>query len=340
LSTVAIKCIAWTRYDRRPDLLAQHLGVKADFITHGQRGKLLRTPGRYVQQARHTWRLLQSDCPEVVFIQAPPVFAPLVVALYARQHGARYVIDGHTGAFLSPKWQWSRPLLRMAARGAVTTLVTNDYLKSIVEGWGARASILAFTPGQYPSGDAFPFESGNRFKVTVVSTYEIDEPLNVVFEAAQRLPDVTFYITGNPNYADPALLACKPPNCQLTGYLPYGQYIALLRGCDVVMDLTTRNHTLLMGAYEAISLGTPLIVSDWPVLRAYFSKGTVHTPNTADGIAEAVRRAQHNLPVLRREAPVLRDALQAEWDKRFGELQDLLRVTTPLQRTRRSMQPR
>lgn len=72
-------------------------------------------------------------------------------------------------------------------------------------------------------------------------------------------------------------------NCRLTGYLPYDRYVGLLRGVDVILDLTSQDHTLLMGAFEAVSLGTPLIVSDWPILRDYFSLGTVHVPNTVEG---------------------------------------------------------
>lgn len=321
-----INCIAWTRYDRRADLLAQHLGVRAHFVYRGQRGKYIQAPLRYVAQTADTWRLLTSERPEIIFVQCPPVFAPLLVALYARRNGARYVVDAHTGAFLSPKWRWSLPLLRTVTRGAVTTLVTNEYLKSLVEGWGAHASILAFTPGQYPQGEPFPFGDNSGFHVVVVSMFEIDEPLEVVFNAARRLPDVRFYITGNPKNAAAHLLAKKPHNCHLTGYLPYAQYIGLLRGSDAVMDLTTRNHTLLMGAFEAVSLGTPLIVSDWPILKTYFSKGTVWVPNTVEGICEGVRRAQQEQASLRQNIQVLRKELQAQWNHDFNRLKQIVAI--------------
>jgi len=47
---------------------------------------------------------------------------------------------------------------------------------------------------------------------------------------------------------------------------------------------------LLSGAFEAVSLGTPLIISDWPILRNYFSLGMVHIPNSVGGVCEGVRR--------------------------------------------------
>jgi hypothetical protein len=90
------------------------------------------------------------------------------------------------------------------------------------------------------------------------------------------------------------------------------------------MDLVNNEHTLLMGAFEAVSLGVPLIVSDWPLLRNYFSLGTVHIPNTVEGVCEGVRRTQHELPQLRRDILLLREQFQVEWMQKLRELKHLL----------------
>lgn len=68
------------------------------------------------------------------------------------------------------------------------------------------------------------------------------------------------------------------------------------------------------------------LVSDWPVLRDCFPRGTVHVPNTVDGICEGVRRAEREREKLRCDISVLRDELDAEWDDRFAQLQRLLAV--------------
>ena len=100
--------------------------------------------------------------------------------------------------------------------------------------------------------------------------------------------------------------------------------MGLLRGADVVIDLTTHDHTLLLGAFEAVSLCTPLIISDWPVLRDYFPIGTVHVANTVEGVCEGVRRAQREHAALRQDILHLREKLYAEWHHKFTELQRLL----------------
>lgn len=314
--------IVWDNYSQRSDLLAQRLGATMHNIYYGQRGKLLQAPMRYVVQGLQTWRVLRRERPDVVFVQNPPIFLALVAFLYAQRYSARYVIDSHTGAFISPKWRWSLGLHRMLSRGAVTTIVTNNHLKEVVNRWGCGAFVLGFTPGDYPTGERFPFNG--QFNAVVVSSFEWDEPLDVVYEAAAHLPEVSFYVTGDYTRSAPSLLAKKPDNCRLTGYIPYGQYVGLLRGADVVIDLTTRDHTLLLGAFEAVSLGTPLITSDWPVLRDYFPIGTVHIPNTVEGVCEGVRRVQREHATLRRDILLLRERLNAEWVHKFTELQHLL----------------
>jgi glycosyltransferase involved in cell wall biosynthesis len=313
--------IAWASNPSRSELLAQHLGATMHQVYGAQRG-LRHTPARYIAQARQTWQILHREQPDVVLVQNPPIFATLVAAAYARRSGARYIIDSHTGAFVSPKWRWALPLHRALSRDAITTIVTNDQLKSLVNSWGCRAFVLAFTPGDYPAGERFPLGAG--FNVAVINTFSDDEPLHVVFDAARRLPDINFYVTGDARRIDPALLARKPTNCHLTGYLPYEQYIGLLKGVDVITDLTTYDHTLLMGAFEGISLGTPLVISDWPVLRDYFPRGTVHVPNTVDGVYLGIRRAQRDLTALKQDVHVMRDQLQAEWQHKFRELSTLV----------------
>ncbi len=315
--------VAWERYERRSDLLAQHLGASMHHIYHGQRGRVLEAPGRYVTQGWETWRLLCQERPDVVFVQNPPIFCALLASFYAFRHGARYVIDSHTAAFNSPKWKWSVGLHRLLSKGAAATIVHNESQEEVVKRWGCRYCVLGFTPGIYPDDGSFAVSG--PFAVAVINTFGEDEPLDLVLEAARRLPEVNFYVTGDDRRATPDFLAKKTVNCHLTGYLAYSQYVALLRGVDVIMDLTTRDHTLLAGAFEAVSLGTPLIVSNWPVLQRYFPLGTVHVPNTVQGICEGVQRAEREKDTLRQGVLELRTRFQTQWEQEFHQLQHLLR---------------
>ena len=327
-----IMFVAWARYHRRSELLSDHLGATVHFIYEEHLVRLWQTPVRYLVQFCQTWCLLRREDPDVVLVQNPPIFCVLVVALYAWLFDARYVIDSHTGSFVSPKWRWSTGLHRWLSRRALTIIVHNRSQEQVVQDWGCRFMTLGFTPGEYQEGERYPLDG--HFNLAVISSFKSDEPVDVLFEAASRLPEVNFYITGDATRIPPTQLANMPNNCYLTGYLPYERYVGLLRGVDVIMALTTQNHTMLMGAVEAVSLGTPLIVSDWPVLRDYFSRGTVYVPNTAEGICEGVSLARLTRTALQRDILILREQLEAEWEWKLAELQDLLSEDQP-----RSHQP-
>lgn len=317
-----ITYIAWIGYHRRADLLAQHLGATVHHICFGRQGHLLEAPLRYLVQAKETWRTLCQERPNVIFVQNPPIFCAMVAARYARQNAARYVIDSHSGAFMGWKWRWSLPLHRRLSQNALVTIVHNRSQAAIVDGWGCRSSVIGFTPGTYPDG--IPPALNGGFNIALVASFLGDEPIGLVFEAARQLPDVNFYVTGDSSRMPAGLLPKKPGNCFLTGYLPYDQYIGLLRAVDAIMVLTTRDHTLLMGGFEAVSLRTPLITSDWPILREYFNRGTVHVPNTVSGICEGARRAQADLADLQQGVLQLGARLEAEWQQKLSELQEVV----------------
>lgn len=314
--------IAWERYERRSDLLAHHLGASMHHIYHGRRGSILHAPGRYLSQGRETWSVLTQERPDVVLVQNPPIFCALLACLYARRHRVRFVIDSHTAAFTSRKWAWSLGLHRMLSRCAAATIVHNHAQAKIVGKWGCPFCVMGFIPGDYPVGEPYPFDG--RFRVAVVNTFSEDEPLDAVLAAAAGLPGVEFCVTGDERRAAPRLLAVKPDNCSFTGYLPYDRYVSLLRGSDFVMDLTTRDNCLLAGAFEAVCIGTPLIVSDWPTLRNYFPLGTVYVANSAEAIRAGVERAQRDQPALRAEFRRLQEQLHADWQESFQALCRLL----------------
>jgi glycosyltransferase involved in cell wall biosynthesis len=317
--------IAWVHpgYESRTDLLARYLDATTHYIYFGQQGKLLQLPVRYLVQAWQTWRVLRRERPDVVFTQIPPIFCALVVAIYCWSYGARYAIDSHTEALVSRKWRWSHWLHRLLSRRAIITLLHNEHPERIAQRWaGCRCSVLAYIPADYPPGESYPV--GEQFSVAVVSSFSKDEPIGVVFEAASRLPEVCFFVTGNPDRIPSHLLKKKPANCRLTGYLPNERYVGLLRAVDAIMVLTTMYNYLLMGGFEAISLGKPFITSDWPLLRNHFSQGTVYIPNTAEGVCEGVRRAQQELPTLQRDILFLRQQLNDEWEQKHAELRSLL----------------
>jgi len=316
-----ITCISWTRESKSCEYYAQALGATTHFVCYGQKGRSWQAPIRYLVQGWQTLRILYRERPRIVMAENPPVFAPAVVALYALFFGADYIINSHTSAFISQRWRWALPLHRFLSRRALTTVVHNGDLETIVQGWGCPVHRVGFVSGEYPAGEPYPLDG--RYSIAVICSFDSDEPIAEILAAAEQLPEVAFYITGDDRRLPPDLRVRMSPNCHLTGFLPYSGYVGLLRGVDAIMDLTNWDHTVLFGGFEAASLGKPLITSDWPVLRECFPLGTVHVENTAEAIRQGVAQARREKTRLREEVVRLRERLERDWEQQIGTLKRL-----------------
>ena len=200
--------------------------------------------------------------------------------------------------------------------------MTNEHLKAVVDSWGARSFILADIPTTFPRGRPFPLNG--KFNIAVVNSFSPDEPLEAVLEAAAALPEFQFYVTGDLIRAKASLLQNKPDNLEFTGFLSDEEYFGLLRAVQAVMVLTTDDHTMQRGACEAVSLGKPIITSDWPVLREYFDKGTIHVDNSAQGIRKAVIRMQKEREKLEDGVLILQQERCREWQHKYAALMELI----------------
>lgn len=266
---------------------------------------------KYLWQALRTWRVLTAERPAAVFVMTPPVFAPLVAWAWCATHGRPLVIDAHTAAFLHPRWRLFQGLQFWLCRRAATTIVHNDHLRQLVERHGAHATVVADIPVRFHASEEYPLPTG--FNVAVVCSFNPDEPIAAIVEAATRLPDVHFHMTGNPKAMDPQIARHLPSNLRLTGFLSDAKYGSLVTRADAVMTLTIRDHTMLRGAWEAVYQATPVIISDWPVLRASFSEGVIHVDNSPAQIVSAVNELRRDTQRYRRGVASLRTYKEQRW---------------------------
>lgn len=286
--------LVWAPPTTRVKDIAAWLGVQAYYIHYFKLYKPVYALPKYLLQAAQTAWVLLRRRPRAVIVQNPPIFAPLLVWLYSRFSRAIYVLDSHSGAFNSPKWRWSLSRLGFIYRHAALTVVHNEQMRQQVEKeWGLACLSLANLPPREsmpPSGSLPPRPVDQPRTIFVVNSFSDDEPLTEVFQAAGELPEVNFHVSGAVSSADPGLLKAAPPNLRFTGFLPSADYFRELAWADAVMCLTTREDTMQMGAWEAMYLGRPLVLSATRALQQYFYQGAVFAENHAAGIAAAVRR--------------------------------------------------
>jgi glycosyltransferase involved in cell wall biosynthesis len=322
--TGAAISITWARTVPRSKGIAEAFGAQDFYIEYLKHAPAFLLPVRYLLQTVKTIAALARTRPRLIIATNPPSFVPLITYVYASLTGARFIIDSHTGAFLG-RWKILLPLQRFLSRRALVTLVTNEELRSCVASWNASGVVLEDRLPDLPmQASAQPNE---QFSVAVINSFSADEPLDEILAAARMLGDYRFYITGRLPRGFAERYGQVPANVTFTGFLPKPEYVALLNRVDTVMVLVTTDFTLLCGAYEAVSLEKPLITSDWPALKSYFSRGALYVDNTPEAIAEAVKKAAACSERLRLEMHEFKSTLEQQWNERFDAVRAQVRAS-------------
>jgi len=314
--------ISWTLFDNHSKTLADSIDSKVYFVFYAALKKIYFLPFRYLLQAIKTIKILVEENPNVVIVQNPPIILPMLIFIWGKIFGTKLIIDSHTAAFLTPPWKQFLFLHKYLSRFALTTIVTNTGLASIVKSWEANVTILT---GPIPniSKNNIKHED-NDTNIVCISSFAIDEPINEVIEMAKNIPDIKFFITGDYYRLKSEILKEATTNIVFTGYLTRVDYINLLKSAFGIIDLTKRDYTLLDGGYEAVAVQVPLITSDWPVLKEYFNKGTLYTNNTKESLVYAVRYLLSNHEKLQQEIGMLKAELQDRFDSEKAELKNLI----------------
>jgi len=342
--------VSWAANCSRSDNLARLLDGKSHMVYAGWLGSHPATIVlKYIIQAARTLALLFRERPNLVFVMVPPIFAAVPVYLYCKLTGNRYVTDNHTAAFTMARWQKLKWLHGWLEKRAACNIITNSQLHALQKTWGipeGKIFLVGDLPVQFKKIETPPFlapadfnrhGAGNGkarngfFAVTAVCSFNSDEPLDNILKAAAEMPEVTFYCTGKLKDAPAGLLERKPQNVNFTDFLSYAHYAGLLKESHGVIVLTTRDHTMQRGAYEAMALGTPIITSDWPILRETFGRGSLFVDNSPASIVAAVRQLQIDWSKFKTAIQAQRAQRQAAWIEKEKELRRILSLPAKAQ---------
>jgi glycosyltransferase involved in cell wall biosynthesis len=338
LMSVESLYVVWSKHSPRAETLSTELKMdgQVSFQYEEKLKAIWLLPLRYLVQGWKTWRLLEQQRPQVVLVQSPPIFALLVVAAWCelsrkiRFSGKRtiYVLDCHTATWHHRKWRWARPLMRLLSQRATVTLCHDEGALDILRIWKARGFFLSDgIPLLSPPTGTIGSEGETR--VGVIGSLDPDEPVAEVFAAARLLPQVTFYVTGDPKKLSANLLNQKPENVILTGFLRGGTYAALLKNVHGLVVLTNESNALNCAAHEAVAMEKPTVVSDWPEMRHYFTRGFIYVNNTPVAIADGIQKMLNERAQLAPEVKALRSELVKSRQPKLNELAALLNIGTP-----------
>jgi glycosyltransferase involved in cell wall biosynthesis len=174
-------------------------------------------------------------------------------------------------------------------------------------------------------GKYYAEEEHGKKIVFYICSFDIDEPYEEAFKAAEMLYDdnYTFMVSGNFRKAgiDPK----SYPHIQFLGYVTEDEYYNKLFKSSVVIDLTENDNCLLCGAYEAMSAEKPLVTSDTEALRKYFNRGTLFTKHEKNSIASSIKKAYQNRTFQREEIQAWKQYIVNIQKDRMSSINALLR---------------
>jgi glycosyltransferase involved in cell wall biosynthesis len=303
--------VSWEDH-RRTREICSALGIELHALVTKTRGLK-----RYLRLIPRTVRLLSQKRAHTVIVQNPSIVLSILTILMRRFFSLRVVMDAHNEGvlpYLRP-YAWVRCATRWLHKRCDHVIVTNKYLADIVASNGGRPLILPDRIPEPPT-DELPVPMRGPFNVVLIATFVRSEPIGAVLDAAARLgPEFQFYVTGNDRNLAPALRAAKPVNVTFTGFLSELQYWSALRGTDLVVDLTLVDNCLVCGAYEALAVGTPLVLSRSAASVDLFDGAALFVDNSANEIALAIREAKISAADLRAQVNLVRERLRSRWEE-------------------------
>lgn len=259
---------------------------------------------RYFVLSLKTIKIILFSSEKVIIVQNPSIVLALVAIFVSKVKSKKLVVDAHNSGMYPANGENAllMGVAKYIVRKSQITVVTNEKIAEVVRSWGGNPFVMP-DPIPYIDTDKLKSSVSETSYAFLICSWSDDEPYQNVIAAAKMLKDeINLVISGNYrkrlNEKD---LSKLPSNVKLTGFINEDEFFTLLKNASVAIDLTTRENCLVCGAYEAIAVNTPCIISDFESNRVLFNKGFVYTENSPEKIADATLFAIRNNSILKEE---------------------------------------
>jgi len=232
------------------------------------------------------WKLIRIR-PKVVFIQLSFMLLNIVALYKLFTFGKTVIIaDCHTkalrrkakGLFYYVFWPIKKATFKLVNISIVSNIGMEKDIKELHDNY-------LIIPDKIPEIEINKNIIREKYFV-YVSSFAVDEPFDEIFEVANKLPDnIKLYWTGK----IPANLSIpqnKPSNLIFTDYLSFEEYYNLIANASSILALTTEDDCLQSGAYEALGVQTPMVITDSDALKAYFGNSALYTEHSPEEITK------------------------------------------------------
>lgn len=290
--------------------------------------------------------------PDVVFIEAQPVFTSLAGVFYSRLKRVPYLLNvsdlwpDHlvsVGALSAahPVYRAARWLVNANYRGAAAVVTLTPYLQEVIEGYigadGKTRTILngvdltRFTPElrNGPQAQAFRqrHELGQARLVTFVGTFATQYDFGVMLEAAARLKvrqDVRFVLIGSGSQGELVRQRLESggfTNVTWIGWLDHADvplaWAAAHVGYWALHDQPLYRGTIPAKLYEALASGTPVAAAmegRGAEMLAAAGGGFCVPPGDVAGLVAAIERLLDDPSLHQAQSQAARAYAEAHFD--------------------------
>ncbi len=310
--------LSWSARHGRSRDLAVAFDAEPVYVAVRRRRRRWLSPARFAFATVATVWILVTRRPSAIFVMTPPLPSAIVALAYGRIARVPVALDAHTGAVRAMRTGKQRRSLRIAARVATLTIVTNSQLADPLRDSGAR--VVTLHDPLFVEAD--PGTPAADFNVVAPLSWAPDEPFDLIVHAAAACPDIPFVATGRA----PASLRRDelPPNLRLTGFVDDAEYASLMNTAGVVLALTTRDATMQQAGYEAIARGRPVIASNTGVLREYFGDAALYAA-TGEQLVAAVQETRARRGEFEQAMRVRQSEVRAEFERGVAEINAAMR---------------
>lgn len=274
--------ISWERHQRTRTLCKKLDIPLFEVVVKAGRAK------RYLSSMVQTFNVIKSNKPKVLWVQNPSIILTTFCTIIRPFFRYKLIVDAHNEA-ITPYIHdnaFMRLCARLLIRAADNTVVTNSALADKVSKLSGRPLVIPdFLPNREPRRTSLDIGSP-PYTVTFICTYAPDEPYLEVFKAVGELPElVNLYVTGKiPEYIKQMDL---PENIKLLGFLSEDDYWEQLYRSHIIIDLTTMPDCLVCGAYEALAIEKPMILSRNSASVQYF-RSAITCNNSLEQIKDSI----------------------------------------------------
>ena len=308
--------ISWT-FMRRPESMQPYFGYEIVVLSSAFKNRILR-PLEYLIKGWQSLNLFVQKHPQAIWVQIAPTPLLYIAYLYKTLFNRKLIIiaDCHNSTFRAP---WiNLPGVLSLLNYSDSVLVHNDLVYEQASKIGVvneKLCILEDRPAIFDVSEEQQQVDFPHPWVLFPCSFNMDEPIKEVLDAASLSPEITFILTGKAERAQGLHdLSNLPNNVKLVGFLPKIEFDRLLKTADAILGLTIFEGVQISVASEAVGICKPMILSHTKLLKKLFYKGAVNVdPLNPECIARGCEEAISHKSKLTEEVFQLREERNKHW---------------------------